>query len=63
MEILKGYVFRMYPNEEQKDLINKTITLPKLKEVSIRGYRNKNKLNWEVKSAVIRKEGSSWTFL
>ena len=59
MKIYRGYKFRMYPNEEQKDLINKTITLPKLKEVSIRGYRNKNKLNGEVKSAVIRKERSS----
>ena len=25
MKILKGYVFRMYPNEKQKELINKTI--------------------------------------
>ena len=30
MKIYRGYKFRMYPNEEQKDLINKTITLPKL---------------------------------
>ena len=47
-------------NSIKLDLINKTITLPKLKEVSIRGYRNKNKLNGEVKSAVIRKEGSKY---
>ena len=25
MKILKGYVFRMYPNENQENLINKTI--------------------------------------
>ena len=25
MKILKGYVFRMYPNEKEKELINKTI--------------------------------------
>ena len=25
MKILKGYVFRMYPTEEQEELINKTI--------------------------------------
>ena len=25
MQILKGYVFRMYPTKEQEDLINKTI--------------------------------------
>ena len=47
-------------NSIKLDLINKTITLPKLKEVSIRGYRNKNKLNGEVKSAVIKKEGSKY---
>ncbi|MBD9098766.1 hypothetical protein EGP98_04080 [bacterium] len=25
MKVLKGYVFRLYPNVEQKILINKTI--------------------------------------
>ena len=25
MQILKGYVFRMYTNEKQEELINKTI--------------------------------------
>ena len=25
MKILKGYVFKMYPNEKQQELINKTI--------------------------------------
>ena len=47
-------------NSIKLDLINKTITLPKLKEVSIRGYRNKNKLNGEIKSAVIKKEANKY---
>ena len=47
-------------NSIKLDLINKIITLPKLKEVSIRGYRNKNKLNGEIKNAVIRKKGSKY---
>ena len=39
------------------DLKNKTITLPKLKEVPIRGYRNKEVFVGDIKSAVIRREG------
>ena len=38
------------------DLKNKTITLPKLKEVKIRGYRNKEVILGVIKSAVIKKE-------
>ena len=30
MKVLKGYVFRLYPNAEQKTLINKTIGFVKL---------------------------------
>ena len=37
-------------NSIKLDLKNKTITLPKLKEVKIRGYRNKNIIPGEVKS-------------
>ena len=37
-------------------LKNKTITLPKLKEVKIRGYRNKEVILGVIKSAVIKKE-------
>ena len=38
------------------DLKNRTITLPKLKEVPIRGYRNKEGFVGNIKSAVIRRE-------
>ena len=43
-------------NSIRLNLKNKTITLPKLKEVPIRGYRNKKTFNGLIKSAVIRKE-------
>ena len=39
------------------DLKNRTITLPKLKEVPIRGYRNKEGFVGNIKSAVVRREG------
>ena len=39
------------------DLKNRIITLPKLKEVPIRGYRNKEVFVGNIKSAVIRREG------
>ena len=47
-------------NSIKLDLINKTITLPKLKDVSIRGYRTKKEFNGLIKSAVIRKEGDKY---
>ena len=37
-------------NSIKLDLINKTITLPKLKDVSIRGYRTKKEFNGLIKS-------------
>lgn len=40
------------------DLINKMITLPKLKEVKIRGYRNISSIKGNIKSATISKEAS-----
>jgi len=43
-------------NSIKLDLENKLITLPKLKEVKIRGYRKLNKLIGIIKSTVIRKE-------
>ena len=43
-------------NSIKLDLKNKTITLPKLKEVKIRGYRNKEVILGDIKSAVIKKE-------
>ena len=115
MKLLKGYVLRMYPDEKQEELINKTIgcsrfiynyflddkikeykekakgfheryktnniknsykgkeynsikldlknrtiTLPKLKEVKIRGYRNKEVIIGDIKSAVIKKEAGRY---
>ncbi len=42
------------------DLKNKIITLPKLKEVKIRGYRNKETIIGSIKSAVIRKEAGKY---
>ena len=38
------------------DLINKTITLPKLKEIPIRGYRNLDKINGRIKIATVSRE-------
>ena len=42
------------------DLINKTITLPKLKEVEIRGYRNKRKIKGRIINATISKEAGKY---
>ena len=42
------------------DLKNKIITLPKLKEVKIRGYRNKEAIIGDIKSAVIRKDAGKY---
>ena len=47
-------------NSIKLDLINKIITLPKLKDVPIRGYKNKNTFKGEIKSAVIRKEANKY---
>ncbi len=47
-------------NSIKLDLKNKTITLPKLKEVKIRGYRNKQIILGEVKSAVVKKDAGKY---
>ena len=47
-------------NSIKLNLKSKTITLPKLKEVKIRGYRNKEVVPGEVKSAVIKKEAGRY---
>ena len=47
-------------NSIKLNLKNKIITLPKLKEVSIRGYRNKRTFIGLIKSAVIRKEANKY---
>ncbi len=47
-------------NSIKLDLKNRTITLPKLKEVKIRGYRNKEVIIGDIKSAVIKKEAGRY---
>ena len=47
-------------NSIKLDLKNKTITLPKLKEVKIRGYRNKEVVPGNIKSAVIKKDAGKY---
>ncbi len=47
-------------NSIRLNLKNKTITLPKLKEVSIRGYRNKFDFNGLIKSAIISKKANKY---
>ena len=47
-------------NSIKLDLNKKVINLPKLKEIPIRGYRNKNTFNGEIKSAVIKKEANKY---
>ena len=42
------------------DLVNKVITLPKLKEIKIRGYRNVDKIIGDIKSATIKKEANRY---
>ena len=47
-------------NSIKLDLKNKTITLPKLKEIKTRGYRNKEVILGDIKSAVIKKEAGRY---
>ena len=47
-------------NSIKVDLKNKLITLPKLKEIKIRGYRNKTNIIGEIKSATIKKEAGKY---
>ena len=42
------------------DLDKKMITLPKLKEVKIRGYRNKTNIIGDIKSATVKKEAGKY---
>ena len=55
---------RIYKEKEYNsiklDLKKKTITLPKVKEIKIRGYRNKENILGEIKSAVIKKEAGKY---
>ena len=47
-------------NSIRLDLKNKTIFLPKLKEVKIRGYRNKESIIGTIKSATIKREAGKY---
>ena len=47
-------------NSIKLDLINKTITLPKLKEVKIRGYRSKKAIKGRIVNATIKKEANKY---
>ena len=53
--IKSTYKDKVYENIKI-DLINKTITLPKLKEIKIRGYRNLKEINGRIINATITKE-------
>ena len=54
--MVSSYKGKTY-NSIELDLLNKTIKLPKLVRIDIRGYRKINKINGSIKSAVIRKIG------
>ena len=49
-----------YYNSIKIDLKNNLITLPKLKEVSIRGYRNLDNIKGTIKTATIYKEADKY---
>ena len=53
--ITSEYRGRTYYNIKL-DLINKTITLPKLKDMKIRGYRKLNKINGRIINATVSRE-------
>ena len=53
--IKNTYKGKIYENIKL-DLINKTITLPKLKEISIKGYRNTKNIEGRIINATITKE-------
>ena len=56
--IYRNYKEKVYCNIEL-DLESRKIKLPKLKWVDIKGYRNKNKIYGNIKSATIRKKKNS----
>ena len=53
--VTNSYKDKIYENIEV-DLINKTITLPKLKDIKIAGYRNLNKIDGRIINATVIKE-------
>ena len=57
--ITSTYKGKTYENIKL-DLKNKTITLPKLKEVKIRGYRNLEQINGRIINATVSKEANKY---
>ena len=57
--IKSTYKGKLYENIKL-DLENKTITLPKLKKIKIRGYRNLRKINGRIINATISKEADKY---
>jgi len=57
--ITSTYKGKTYENIKL-DLKNKTIVLPKLKEVKIRGYRNLEKINGRIINATVSKESNKY---
>ena len=57
--IKSTYKGKIY-NSIKLDLKNKIIFLPKLKEIKIRGYRNKEDIIGNIKSAVIKRESGKY---
>ena len=53
--VKNAYKEKIYENIKL-DLINKTITLPKLKQVGIRGHRNQKEINGRIINATISRE-------
>ena len=59
MQILKGYVFRMYPTEEQEQLINKTIGCARFVynyflDDKIKEYKERSKNRYKMKLKIQR---------
>ena len=57
--ITSTYKGKIY-NSIELNLVNRTIKLPKLGLINIRGYRNKNSIKGTIKSAVVRKQANKY---
>ena len=55
-----SFISSTYKGKVYENLKNKIITLPKLKEIKIRGYRNMEYLNGRVINATLTKEGAKY---
>ena len=57
--VVSTYKEKVY-NSIELDLEKRLIKLPKLKQVKIKGYRNKESINGRIRSAVIRKDAKRY---